>query len=680
MQLFNKSLGWLIAAINIITIAGCSSNTTVTSTTESGVIFGNTQGLVYENNTLLTGNAPIATLDDGGITALTLDKNGTLYASTNATNGGHVWQYDQTSMLWTMLPNNLNSYLSPDGTTVNSLIVDTSNNVYAATANGNVFVYTSNTWQQLGTTALDGSAINALAIDSSNIIYAGTQNGNVFEYSAQAWQQVGTQSDGSSIMTLAINSNNIIYVGTQNGNVFEYLNGSWVQLNNCGSQVNFLVIDTNNIIYAGTENGTVWKSGTPWVNLGNPDATPVNSLALDSSNNLYAGTLGALNGESSGQVYRYASNAWNQVSNLNFTYNNTAGLFNTAGIQDIVINSNGTIYAGTNYPSNNYNNGGGLVFANSNASESWQIIGSGSIDGTEVITVAVDKTGNYYAGTDIGIYKYSNGSWTTLILPIAEIETNGPPQFYTIAVDNNGNVYGGAYFAGQIYEYVNQTGSVIALPETPYTDPGVNGNVYQLAVDNNNNLYMAYANPMSNITSPYVFKYTPSPGGGSGIYESVGTNGPNESSNTDGVNGIVINSSNDIFVASGYFVWKYPHNESSWVLMGTLGNTADGSVINSLAIDQQNNLYAAITNNNIPNGNVFKYTNESDSWALIGTTFANGALTVTTDSNNNIYVASPPNNNGYPSTIFMYSNGGFIAFYSGNYAELYNNNSNAAGI
>jgi ligand-binding sensor domain-containing protein len=138
----------------------------------------------------------------------------------------------------------------------------------------------------------------------------------------------------------------------------------------------------------------------------------------------------------------------------------------------------------------------------------------------------------------------------------------------------------------------------------------------------------------------------------------------------------VIDSNNNIFVAANKQVWEYPNSGNAWIPVGT--QTPDSGAINSLALDQQNNLYIATYNGF--NGYVFKYISSSRLWQVLGTGIFNGVGIVTTDSSGNLYIVAPSTNNGLLTTVSTYSGDAFLPSYSGNYAPLFGNNAVVTGM
>jgi hypothetical protein len=172
------------------------------------------------------------TIPDGGVINSLIVQNGTIYIGaggyniTSNRNFGDVYSNSGGAGTWQQLGGGS----IPDHGTVNSITLDTNNNVlYAATSAGHVYAVSlpAGNWQQVGTNMLpDGSAITSLALSANGLVLAATANGNVYAINpagtATVWQQVGqgTMPDSWAINSLAT-VNNIVYTATQGGNVYQ---------------------------------------------------------------------------------------------------------------------------------------------------------------------------------------------------------------------------------------------------------------------------------------------------------------------------------------------------------------------------------------------------------------------------------------------------------------------------
>lgn len=184
-----------------------------------------------------------------------IDSTGKLYAAMNIsstdtgdTTVGNVWQYDNVHNVWKELSGS-GAYSSLDGSQIQALTTDKSNNLYAGTNVGLIWEYQSggSSWSLVGTGAPEGSAqITSITTDSNNNIYVGTSLGSVYEYNGVIWFMLGFAAvDGSLINTVTFDSAGRLYAVTGAGNVWQYsfTNSSWTILH----YGNGILVGSNNM-------------------------------------------------------------------------------------------------------------------------------------------------------------------------------------------------------------------------------------------------------------------------------------------------------------------------------------------------------------------------------------------------------------------------------------------------
>jgi len=273
-----------------------------------------------------------------------------------------------------------------------SLIINSSEHIFAGTDGGGVFRSTDNgqTWTPV-TTGLTHKIVYTFAINSGGDIFAGT-DGGVFllKNNVESWMQVFDKPT----IALAINSSGHIFAGTNangmnlfrstdNGNSWEslYIAGGFVS-----PQIFPLAINSSDYIYAGikhlnnrllqsTDNGVNWTTVSPVLN---PNF--ILSIAINSSDQVFVGTNGS-------GVFRFTNNggSWEQLNN---------GLTNT-DILSLAISSSGHVFTGTN---------GGGVFRSMDNGESWTQINTG-LTNIFVNTIAINSNGYIFAGTKGGMFR-----------------------------------------------------------------------------------------------------------------------------------------------------------------------------------------------------------------------------------------------------------------------------------
>ncbi len=596
-----------------------------------GILFGVQDGLVFANESLISGNSPLTNIDSSQINGLASDSNGNLYAGTmggifNGFGAGKVFKYNTALGYWTMLAGS-GAGGSLDGSSVNKIIIDRNNNLYAGTNAGNVFKYISGVWTLIGTTLIN-QPILALALDSNNNLYAGTNNGsdvgNVFKYVNGNWQQLGASPDGTGIQSITINPDETIYAATAgnggNGQVYAYDGTNWNAISAFNEGAINVIAESGNNLYAGTASGKVHKyngMGTSWSSLGIPDTSSgaqITSLMLSGSN-VYAGSSN--NNDDTGQVYLYdTGTSWNKI-----------GTLNNGGVSAITI-KNSTLYISTV----NVGNNTGMVYQY--AANMWTAVGTGALDGTPIYSTTIDSNGVYYAGTQNNVYKYltANNFWQQLgNLP----DNNGVSGLTTI----NDRVYVGTP-SGNIYFTDNEGGSWNSI---------YNSSLYQvsdLLTSPTDKLYASVNYYDSNgdqiLKDGRVQLYNSS----TNTWTVLAGSASRQSLDGSPINSITMDSTGNLYavtagMGNGGLVWKYPAGGSAWVMLG-LG-TLDGNPITSVVTDSSLNVYAAtsaVQGNQIQGGNVFKYNGLY--WTQINSYSLDtlGINSLNFDSSGNLYAAT----------------------------------------
>lgn len=607
-----------------------SGTLTTSSITPLGILFGTENGLVFNNATLMSGLAPLAGVDNSPINGFAIDSNNNMYAGTQGASynnldspfgfgAGKVFKYDSSLGYWILLPGSgaggsLDSSVLIGGSSVNYLITDSNNNLYAATNAGNVFKYANNVWNQMGTNL--GQPITTLALDESNNLYLGTNNGadvgDVYKYVNGSWVSLGSP-DSTGIQSIVANSSESIYAATAgnggNGQVYHYIqNTTWTKISNFNDGAVNVVVESSNNLYSGTAAGKVRKyrgTGTAWTALGMPDsgASPVTTMRLNESD-VYAGTNG---GGTNGQVYHYNGTAWDQMSNLN-----------NGSISAIVI-TNGNIYTST------ANDSTGMVYAYT-TNASWSPIGTGALDGTQVYSTTISSNGTIYVGTQNNVFKYlaSSQLWVSLG-SIYLLDSSGVAALTTYG----NNVYAGT-LAGNVYTTTNGGSWQQLASNSDYITS-------DLMVDKNGQLYtsMNYNDPNDQIVKDgRVESYNST----TGTWTALAGTSPHNSIDGTPILSITMDESGNIYASTvgngnGGFVWKYPASGNAWIMVGT--GTLDGTAVNSVLTDSSLNVYAATSA-----GNVFKYNGYY--WTQINTNPLDtmGVSSLNFDHLGNLYAAT----------------------------------------
>jgi hypothetical protein len=372
---------------------------------------------------------------NGSVNTVTRDSYNNVYVGGNFTyvNGG----FYQANYLAKWIPSSTSwsFYGSGANAPVNSLVCDTSNNIYVGgqftTLNGTTTNYVAFISSNSSILSLGGgldASVNVLILDSSNNVYVGGNFRNASGLSANyiakwntgtnTWSSLGTGLNGSITSLTFDGSYSNLYAGGTFTNA-SGINANYVAKWNLASQtwstvspffagtngnVNGLIIDSSNNFYATgnftsafgiTANNIVsaniaipytLANGT-WQNLGGGLDASVNVLISDSSNNLYAG--GSFR-NASGSSANYIAK-WNQGTQ---TWSSLGGGLN-APVTSLYLDSLNNLYAGGTFTgasglSANY-------FAKWNpTTNTWSTYGSGT--GSPVNAIIVDSSYNLYTG------------------------------------------------------------------------------------------------------------------------------------------------------------------------------------------------------------------------------------------------------------------------------------------
>ncbi|MBE0572721.1 MAG: T9SS type A sorting domain-containing protein [Ignavibacteriaceae bacterium] len=276
-----------------------------------------------------------------------------------------------------------------DTTTIYSLAINSSGDIFAGTNMDGVFRSTDNgdTWINLGIMNFN---ITSMVISSSGDIYvAHLEHGGLRRSTDNGddWTTLDLDHFHTSVV---INSNGDIFVGTGALGVYRSTdNGmNWAQINQglTNPSINSILINPSGHIFAGTISGGVFRSldnGENWIqiNQGLSD-NYVTSFAINSSGHIFAGTANS-------GVFRSTNNGnnWVQINQ---------GLIAGEGyrIRSFAKNTNGDIFTGTAFG----------VFRSIDNGENWIQINQG-LSNIHVHSLAINSNGDLFAGTEGGIFK-----------------------------------------------------------------------------------------------------------------------------------------------------------------------------------------------------------------------------------------------------------------------------------
>jgi hypothetical protein len=599
---------------------------------------------------------------EGYVAAIALDSSGNLYVGGDLTIAGNVFahnivKWDGTA--WSTLGGGTNGR-------VNDIKVDNSGNLYVGggfdTA-GRIpakFVakWDGTEWSALGSGT--NSVVRALAIDDSGNVYVGgifTLAGGMSANRIAKWNGIAWDSLGSGVTSLY--ATNGIYAVTADriGNVyvgggFDTIGGivanriarwdgtSWNALDSGmhtarlieNACVLALTVDTLNNLYAGGAFDTAGRTparriakwdGSAWSAVGEGIGgyySTVQDIAFDTSGNLYAcGYFSANYGLDSGGIMANGIARWNGTTWSTLD----SGIISGNGLASIAIDNSGNVYAG------GYFNVAGGIAANSIAKwdgSSWSAFGSGT--NSNVRTLALDSSGNLYTGgtfLSIGgtaancIAKWDGSAWSALGSGV-----NAPgyaAQVYAITADGSGNIFVMGTFdtAGEVpaSNIARWNGSTWrALGSGIRTDPANTYFMGALAVDKSGNLFVGGdLDTAGDIIANHIARWD-----GSAWY-ALGSGTENDifSLLTDNAGNLYVGGAFDTaggIVANQIAKW----NGSAWDSLGkgVSGHWGDGCVY-AMAMDTAGNLYAGgefDSAGNVAVNHVAKW--DGSSWSALG--------------------------------------------------------------
>ena len=212
-----------------------------------------------------------------------------------------------------------------------------------------------------------------------------------------------------------------------------------------------VVVDNNNNIWLGTDAGVAKFDGTNWTVFTTTDGLPtdiISCIAVDNNNNIWIGTDGD-------GVAKYNGTTWTK-------YAYSDGLCDN-GIHYIACETNGTVWFGSW--------GGGVSKLNGSTWTTYltELPTDGSAYAS-IFYIHIDASNNKWFGTDMGLVKYDNSSWTTLD------QTTTPQLENTfikcIAVDADNNKWLGV--AGVGLTKLNSSNAFVETDSVGFCDKGIN--------------------------------------------------------------------------------------------------------------------------------------------------------------------------------------------------------------
>ncbi|TXI97746.1 MAG: hypothetical protein E6Q32_11380 [Neisseriales bacterium] len=300
----------------------------------------------------------------------------------------------------------------PNGASVNTIDVDTEENVIAGTNGGYVYLsrLATESWQLINNIPVpDSGNITKALIQNDRDLYVSTANGNVYldKYAVESstWQLIGGSPipDNDGITYIATTPTDDVIAASFARNVYksESGTGDWAAvaagpIPDANGTINTMKATRLGNIAVGTSNGLVYFSSnygaTAWVVAAGGSGLGGTCQAIENiGTRVYAGTTGGL-------VY-YIDVGPNPV--MNWTLAGNGALPDHGLVTDLTEDAAGNLYASTAY---------GYAYILDTGTNSWLQLGNGRlpIDFMPSSATAIDARGRLYAASTAGYVFYTS--------------------------------------------------------------------------------------------------------------------------------------------------------------------------------------------------------------------------------------------------------------------------------
>src|SRR4030066_1543661 len=343
---------------------------------------------------------------------------------------------------------------------------------YAATNNG-LYQYQDSIWVQLPNLNLSTTNLNSVEIDSVNNMWVGSAAKGLFKFLGTSWQNFLIPGPLSNVFVdLAFDSQGKVACANDvfGASVLD-LNNNWMNIDTLNTQFVTVGVDKQDNIWWGS-----WGKGayrlTPQGSLGNYNHinTPlkpvtgsnnfvvVSSLSVDEDGNVWLANREASDGTVLVTLQAGTSNSWTVFNKASDDINSNIMVYIQAknghvwlgyvdqGVDDLNYNFTLSKYDDivTNYPASNFNNG-------------------------IVTSIVVDRTELVWIGTTNGLYKLDQDGFITGI-PIAPLGL----QVNSIAIDERNNKWIGTTSGVGVLDETENLSQIFTTDNSPLADNYVN--------------------------------------------------------------------------------------------------------------------------------------------------------------------------------------------------------------
>ncbi len=553
----------------------------------------------------------------GYVRALVHDANGNLFAGTD----GGLFKSTDNGDNWTLKSGDIGySYIY-------SMAVSPNGTIFAGTFYNKIFRSTDegNSWTQIGSNVY--YIIDAMAVKPDGTVFAGIEEsdgssgGTVYRSTnnGDSWTEVNSGLPDAAVWQIRIDDNGSVFIAEIYGIFRSTNNGtSWTQLTNGISITvasDISINPLNNYIYASgysSSGNAIFRStngGDSFTQLTFPIDIDAQTLDVSPTGHLFLGTVHYYYPSVSYGIYRSTDDG------MTFTQ-----VDSSVSVKRFAFGTSGQIFAGGNLG----------VHLSSDDGNSWELKVSG-MNGVKVNVIASDIFSNIYAGTGNGPYRSTDfgNTWELLGSPLQLRSTAGTvttSNGYVFIVNDNGGVFRSTD-SGENWTQLSINGSLSAMFaasndylffNAPYQDlfrstdygdtwipqnSGLPGDIVAEDFTENSSGTIYMATEFSGIyqTANYGDSWTPF-SNYTGYIDHIASNG----------SGDVFWSTSDSYSNDNEFYRSADNGLTYMQLTVVPGNTG---VISDILISPDQNIYAAVTENNL--GGVYRSTNNGDTFEQV---------------------------------------------------------------
>ncbi len=342
---------------------------------------------------------------------------------------------------------------------------------YASTRNG-VYKYQDTGWVTVPSLNLSTTNLNTVEIDSSNNIWVGSTSQGLFKFLGSSWQKLQIPGPVANVFAdLAFDSQGRLACANDvYGLSVLDINNNWLNIDTLNTQFVTVGVDRQDNIWWGswgkgayklTPSGTLSNynhTNTPLKPVtGSNNFVVVSSLSVDEDGNIWLANREASDGTVLVTLQAGTSNTW-------AVFKITDNLSSNATVN--IVAKNGHVwlgYVGQGVDDLNYN------FTLSKFDDFVTNFPAFNFNNAIIANIAVDKTGLVWIGTTSGLYKLDQDGFITGI-PIAPLglQVNG------IAIDERNNKWIGTTFGLGVLDESENLSQIFTTDNSPLADNYVN--------------------------------------------------------------------------------------------------------------------------------------------------------------------------------------------------------------